>query len=391
MINIVDSTRKGYFRIGIDARLWDETGVGRYTRNLIKEIERQDKKNEYVLFFYKRAAHPILSEISELRERNPHWKFIFTNIRWHSLREQADFPKLIKKEKLDIMHFPYFSVPFSYNRPYVVTIHDLIINHFPTGRASTLPLPVYYIKHFAYRSLIKHISKKACKIITVSNATREEILSHLSVPQEKIVVTYEGIDTNFDEKKRVAKRKYDNYFLFVGNAYPHKNPEILVEAFAKIVSEYPDTKLLFVGAKNYFYSRLQELVVLHHLEKNILFLGKISDPALQTLYRHAHALITPSLMEGFGLPGLEAMRHRCLVLASDIPVYKEIYGDAALYFDPRSEKSIHATIRSVLRDRKNVTPYIERGLEQIKRYSWEKMAKETIQIYESCARIRQSK
>ncbi len=391
MITIRKSHNDSQIRIGIDARLWDETGVGRYTRNLLKEIEKQDKKNDYVLFFYKKASHPIPIEISQLRERNPHWKFIFTNIRWHSIREQADFPKLIKKEKLDVMHFPYFSVPFSYNRPFIVTIHDLIINHFPTGRASTLPLPVYYIKHFAYRSLLKHVSRKACKIITVSKATRDEIIDHLSVNPEKIVVTYEGIDNNFSENKRAAKAKYDNYFLFVGNAYPHKNPEILVEAFAKIVSEYPDTKLLFVGAKNYFYSRLQELVVHYHLEKKVIFLGKINDVTLQVLYRNAHALITPSLMEGFGLPGLEAMQQECLVLASDISVYKEIYGDAAVYFDPRSEDSIHATIQSVLRDKKKFAKYREKGLQRIKRYSWEKMTKETIQMYESCARIRQSK
>ncbi len=391
MIRVVNKGKDERLRIGIDARLWDETGVGRYTRNLIRQIELQDKKNDYVVFFYKRASHPIPIEIIQLRARNPHWKFIFTNIRWHSIREQADFPKLIAKEKLDVMHFPYFSVPFSYNRPYVVTIHDLIINHFPTGRASTLPLPVYYIKHFAYRSLVKHISRKASKIITVSNATREEIIDHLSAPPEKIVVTYEGIDTHFATKKNTTKAKYDNYFLFVGNAYPHKNPEILVEAFAKIVTEYPETKLFFVGAKNYFYNRLQEVVEQYHLEKNIIFLGKVSDATLQTLYQHAHALITPSLMEGFGLPGLEAMQQKCLVLASDIPVYKEIYGDAAVYFDPRSQDSIHATITSVLRDRKKFDKLIEKGLVQIKRYSWKKMAKETIQIYESCARIRQSK
>lgn len=391
MVNNTNQQDKSIFRIGIDARLWDETGVGRYIRNLLRELDRLDTKNMYVIFLYKNSVDSFKEVIAQFQIRHPNWKFVYTDIRWHSFREQILFPRIIEQEKVDLMHFPYFSVPFLYNKPFVVTIHDLIINHYPTGRASTLPLPVYYLKHNAYRLLIKLISKRACKIITVSDTTRDEIIAHLVVPKDKIVVMYEGVDSHFESRRKNSVLPYTNYFLFVGNAYPHKNPELLVEAFGRIVSVYPDVTLLFVGSKNYFYDRLELKVKQRSLEKNIHFLGKVDDAMLEALYRKAHALITPSLMEGFGLPGLEAMQNKCLVLASDIPVYKEIYADAVVYFDPRSLHSIHDTILSVLQDKKKFQKYIEKGLKRVALFSWKTMAIQTIQIYESCARIRQSK
>src|SRR5690242_4609839 len=127
-------------RIGIDGRLWNETGVGRYIRNLVWGLQEFDKKNEYVLFIKKGL------KIDDLRLKNDPWKVVETEIHWHSLAEQIKFPQILYKENLDLMHFPYFSLPIFYNKPFVVTIHDLIINHFPTGKASTLPYPLYLMK-----------------------------------------------------------------------------------------------------------------------------------------------------------------------------------------------------------------------------------------------------
>ena len=128
-------------KIGIDIRLWNQTGVGRYIRNLVLNLAEIDKKNGYVLFARSEDFQSIKSEI-----KNPNWKLVKADIKWHSISEQINFPSILNKENLDLVHFPYFSVPIFYNKPYVLTIHDLIIDHFPTGKASTLFLPFYYFK-----------------------------------------------------------------------------------------------------------------------------------------------------------------------------------------------------------------------------------------------------
>lgn len=374
-------------RIGIDARLWNETGVGRYIRNLVWQLQKLDKKNQFVLFVYEGFNS------NELKLENEQWKIVETDIHWHTVKEQTTFLKILEKEKLDLVHFPYFSVPIFYKGSFVITIHDLIINHYPTGKASTLPSPVYYLKWLGYKYVIKQAAKKACKVITVSNATKQEIIKHLGVSEEKVAVTYEGVDIkgkgHATKNKESAKNIFSQkYFLYVGNAYPHKNLERLIDVFALLVKEFPEVKLVFVGKEDYFYQRLKQKVAELNLEKQIIFAGFVSEGLLYDYYQHAVATILPSLMEGFGLTGLEAMQEECLILASNIPSLKEVYSDSAVYFDPLAVESMHATIREVLQNKKKFDGFIEKGKERLLTFSWEKMAKETIKIYESCVSLR---
>ncbi len=367
-------------RIGIDARLWNETGVGRYIRNLVMQLQEIDQKNEYVLF---------VKSLGDVAVSPPRWKIVATDIRWHTIEEQVKFPKILEKENLDLVHFPYFSIPIFYNRPYVITIHDLIINHYPTGKASTLPFPLYQLKRFGYQYVLNHAASKAKKIITVSEATKLEIVDHLNVSKEKIVVTYEGVDERVKGDKTFPFPLHPfPYLLYVGNAYPHKNLERLVEAFQLIYQEYPYVKLVLVGKENYFYDRLKESVREMGLEKVVVFVGGVSDEELILLYKNAKALVLPSLMEGFGLPGLEAMQQECLVLASDIPVFREIYHDAAIYFNPLAVNAIHVTIREVLENKKDFRKIIEKGSKRVDAFSWKKMTEETLKIYENSLGIR---
>ena len=145
-------------KIGIDARLWNETGVGRYIRNLIRNLHEIDLSNEYILFCRNTDVERIKYEILSNK-----WKIVSADIRWHSLKEQLKFHQILNRENLDLMHFTYFSVPLFYNRPFIVTIHDLIVYHFQTGKASSLPLPLYKVKHLGYRFLLDHIVKKSKK------------------------------------------------------------------------------------------------------------------------------------------------------------------------------------------------------------------------------------
>jgi glycosyltransferase involved in cell wall biosynthesis len=366
-------------RIGIDARLWNETGVGRYIRNLVWNLQELDQKNKYVLFVNKGIPN------RELGIRND-WKVIDTDIHWHTLDEQFRFPAVLKKENLDLVHFPYFSVPVFYNRPYVITIHDLIINHYPTGKATTLPSPIYYFKQLGYQFVIKQAAKNAKRIIAVSEATKKEIAQHLGISKDKIVVTYEGVD----KRSKIQDLRFKilgKYFLYVGNAYPHKNLERLIDAFAILKKEKTEVKLVLVGKEDYFYRRLKEKVKRLEIEEQVIFTGYVTENQLFEYYNNAIATVVPSLMEGFGLTGLEAMQAGCLVLASDIPSLKEIYQDAAIYFNPFAVNAIHATIREVLKGKKSLLSYKEKGMKRVSFFSWKRMAQETLKIYESSTGI----
>ena len=370
-------------RIGIDCRLWNETGVGRYIRNLVWQLEKIDTKNEYVLFFRK-------AEFESVQLTSKNFEKKLADIQWHTISEQINLPKILEKEHLDLMHFPYFSVPFLYNRPYIVTIHDLILHHYPTGKASTKSPFVYYVKYLGYRLTMQAAIMKAKKIITVSQATKGEIISHLHVPQEKIHVTYEGVDTHLVAKKNLSFTKVTKYFLYVGNAYPHKNLEKLILAFAMLRQKVVEPiHLVFVGKEDYFYKRLKQFVRDQGLSSHIYFYEHISDTDLSLLYQHAVALVLPSLMEGFGLPALEAMANNCRVVASNIPSIQEICKDSAEYFNPQDKEDIFHVLEEVLYTSSEYRKAkISEGKDLAKKFSWLEMAKESYKIYESCIGIR---
>ena len=363
-------------KIGIDARLWEQTGVGRYIRNLVVYLQKIDKENQYTLFARSKDFENVKSQIT-----NPNWKIVEANIRWHSIAEQVKFPLILNKEKLDLVHFPYFSVPISYKKPYVVTIHDLIINHFSTGEASTLAYPLYLGKRASYKFIIKQAAKNAKKIIVPSSATKEEIIDHLKIIGKKISVIPEASDKNLKPQNSNSKSKIPGkYFLYVGNAYPHKNLNSLIYAFNKIAKNHQDLRLVLVGYKDFFYKRLEE----ENTSDKIIFYGKATDRELTNLYANAVALVMPSLMEGFGLPVLEAMALKCLVVCSDIPSFREIASNSAIYFDPENPNDIKETIKSVyVNNEKYKKEKLEPAFKKSQKYTWEKAAVETLNVYES--------
>lgn len=359
-------------RIGIDCRLWDQTGVGRYTRNLVLNLQKIDKKNNYVLFARNQDLDSIKKEI-----KNKNWRIVSADVKWHSVSEQFKFLKILNKEKLDLVHFPYISVPVFYNRPFVITIHDLIPWHFSTGKATTLFYPLYLIKVLFYKLVIRAAAQKTKKIIVPSKATKKEIIDHLKVSKEKIEMVYEGADAAINHQSLV--KKYGKYFLYVGNAYPHKNLERLMLAFNLISKGDKDLKLILVGNKDFFYRELEE----KNPSDKIIFYGKASDEELASLYSNAIALVLPSLMEGFGLPVLEAMTNKCPVLASDIPSIKEVAGDFAVYFDPKNISDILDKMKYISSKNFNREKITKDAYEKSREFSWEKAARETLKIYES--------
>lgn len=381
-------------RIGIDARFYGPIGkgLGRYTKEIVDNIIKLDKENYYVIFLNKENYHDFNAASGKVKK-------VLTNIRWYSLAEQLIFPFYIRREKLDMMHWPHFNVPIFCPVKFVVTIHDLILLKFPTRRASTLGPFRYALKNFFYKLVIKTAIRRAKKILTVSHFTKSDIISRFKINSEKIEVAYEGVaDLNappplrgWDRgvKSPGEKAKDQNalsyyhiskpFLLYVGNAYPHKNLEGLINVFLKIRQEEKNLKLVLVGKEDYFYHRLKAEYNEH--SARVLFPGYVPDFELKELYANAVAYVFPSFYEGFGLPPLEAMAQGLPVLSSNKTCLPEILGQAAQYFNPEDEAQMQNKILTLLRDEKLRKELRNRGLEQVKKYSWKTCAEKTLEVY----------
>lgn len=367
-------------KIGIDCRLWNETGVGRYIRNLFYYLSEHDRENEYVCFFGKKEFKTI-----DLPSKK--WKKVETNIHWHTIAEQILLPWVFYRQNLDLLHFPYFSFPILYPRKFVVTIHDLIFDHHKTGKASTLPRWLYSIKKIGYHIVLWACVKRAAKILTLSNDAKNEIVDHYDANADKIIVTYESgklEDTRieFNSEEFDQMRKLKPYILYVGNAHPHKNVEILIAAMRKL-RQKRSLHLVLVGNDQFFYPRLAELIKQEKADGYVSLIGSVPNSHIAGWYHFAEALVTASKMEGFGIPPLEAMSVGCPVMVSDIPVFHEVYGDAAVFFNHNSVEDIAQTIDKTLSNKILIKDMIEKGYKKAKSYSWQKMAKETLKVYAS--------
>ena len=374
-----------FMRIGIDARFFGSIGkgLGRYTQKLIENLEKIDDQNRYFIFLRK-------ENWDEYQPKNKNFTKVIADIPWYGFWEQIRFPGLLKKFKFDLIHFPHFNVPIFYKGKFVVTIHDLILFHFPTKRASALSPLVYSLKKLAHRFVIKNAIKKSQKIIAVSRHTKKDIEKQFSVPGGKITVTYEAIDLAQKTPVKPGEKIFEKYgiikpyLLYVGNAYPHKNLERLVLVFREIAKRHPHLHLVLVGKEDYFYKRLKKFTS-ENFVKNVIFADFVPDIYLGIVYREALLYVFPSLYEGFGLPPLEAMAKDIPVASSSASCLPEVLGEAAAYFDPNGMAEMAQIIEKVATDNELRAKLIAAGREQIKKYSWEKMAKETLKIYLDCA------
>ncbi len=367
-------------RIGIDARFFGPgigTGIGRYSQRLIEELEHIDLVNEYRVFLRR-------ENIDLYRPANPRFTKVLAPWRWYTLDEQIHFPRAVRRERVDFTHYLHFNVPLTAPRPFIVTIHDLILSKFPTQRASTLEPATYWFKQLAYRAVIRRAVSRSLRVITVTDFTRQDIADHFGYPRERIDMTYEGYDVPSqagNDARLVPRGVRSPYVICVGNAYPHKNLERLVDAFSVVRSRRRNVQLVLVGREDYFYRRLEEYVTNKGYGDFVVFTGYVDDDVLDTLYRGAALCVFPSLYEGFGLPGIEAMARRVPVVAARASCLPEVYGDAAHYFDPLDVGDMTQAIGRVLDDTAYAGILRERGAVQSSKYHWRRMAEQTLTVY----------
>lgn len=367
-------------RIAVDARLINESGIGRYIRNLLENLAAIDSKNEYFLLLKNKDLNRF--------SYGKNFASIEADFNWYSVTEQLKLPKLLDSLRLDLTHFPHFNVPLFYRGKFVVTIHDLIHQHFQMKRATTLDPLTYQIKQFGYRKVFKFAVEKSEEIIVPSLFVKNQIKKEWGIDENKITVTNEAVEDNIVVLKNKLTKKVQlkllekigvkkPYIFYVGNAHPHKNVESLIEAFQNIKKDFPDLNLVLSGADHYFWRRVK----FGFTGPDIIYTGFVTDEVLAVLFSNAEMFVMPSLEEGFGIPILESFACGCPVVCSDLGSLKEVGGDVCTYFNPKNIDDIAEKIKMVLGDEKLKKTMIQKGEKRHKQFSWKKLAEETLKIY----------
>ncbi len=361
-------------KIGIDARLYYQTGVGVYLRNLLRYLQQMAPKD--ILFY----VYLMKDDADRIKFENKNFIKREVTYKWHSFEEQFDFGRKLYEDNLDLAHFTYFSYPITYKNRFIATVHDTTPLLYKTGRASTKNQLVYEVKHFFFRIVLSSQVRNASVIITPSLSVKKQLIkiygSHLA---KKIVPIYEGVNQELlglEENQSLKSRFTKDFFIYVGNFYPHKNVERLVRAFAKVKK---DVQLVLVGPDDYFSTHINHLIKELNQQKRIIIYTNPTKEDLIFFYRRALALINPSLSEGFGLPQIEAAYFNLPIIASNIDVFKEILKNNYLSFNPYKEEDIAIKIKRFL----EVRPKFDYQ-EVLRKCSFEQMTKETLKIYSKC-------
>lgn len=354
-----------HMKIGIDIQttLGQKTGFGFYVDNLVKHLKKYNHTNIYKLY---KPTSP--------KDFNAPQRF------WW---DQFVFPNMVKTDQVDILHQPCFSAPVFYKGKIVVTIHDLIAIKF----GQDIP---FYSRQF-FGKWMPFSYRYADRIIAISEHTKKDIIKILKIPKEKIRVIYEAADEAckyIPDKLKIEKTKtkydiYGDYLIHIGTINPRKNLEFLIKVFSKVVKTYPKIKLVITGKKGWYYEGLFKLVKKLGLQNKVVFTGYIEDEEKPILYTGAKIFLFPSLYEGFGLPILESMACRTPVISSNTSSLPELVGDAGILLDPKDKIKWVKTIKKILSNQLFSQKLIEASIYQLKKFSWDRCAKETIKVYQN--------
>lgn len=357
-------------RIGIDCRLSgiENAGIGRYIENLVNNLVLNGSIH-WVLFI------KSSTQLSHIQESQTVTKVI-ADIPHYSVAEQLALPVIFAKADLNLLHVPHFNIPFFYTGDMVVTIHDLLW-HEQKGKAMTTLGPLEYdMKYFFYRRIVAASVARSKRIFVPANTVKQKVLElYPDLDSSKIIVTYEGVEKQWFEKSTTSKHPQKILF-YTGSLYPHKNVMLIVKALEML----PEYQLHISASRTVFVDSFLKQVKDLGMESRVKYLGFLTDSQLKEEYGSATALIQPSFSEGFGLTGVEAMAAGIPVIASDIPIFREIYNEAALFFDPFSvEQFVHTVENLTPRKRSQLTLA---GTQCAKRFSWQRMAEQTLEEYQ---------
>jgi glycosyltransferase involved in cell wall biosynthesis len=352
----------------VDARMINSSGIGTYLKNILPEIA---KKFHLTLLGVK-------EELSVFKWSKD-CEIINFDAKIYSIKEQIILPFIVPKSTL--FWCPHFNAPlFPIKATKIIcTIHDL--NHLAIN-TNRFSLKYQYAK-ILYRNAVK----KSSVLITVSNFSKSELLNYTNAVKEKVKVIYCGVNSAFSKNNKVNidKKLPENYILFVGNIKPHKNLIILLKAYNNLSKKTRLTyKLVVLGRENGFINSDKEVfkyIEKYNLTDHVFFTGYLDDEKIPLIYKQAKLFVFPSIYEGFGLPILESMASGTPVISSNAASLTEVGGDASIYFNPSNSTELQKKIELVLNNSKLKNEHIEKGFNQIKKFSWDTSSKEHIKLF----------
>lgn len=368
-------------KIGIDIRRAGGFGVGTYTKNLVRSLARVGSGHEFVLIG--RPEH-----LQHMGELPANFGFEPYDRRYDAPRSHLGYGLALRRLGLDTLHVPHRWVPLSAPRPYVATLHDLNNILFPSAEESKF-------KRDMSISAVRLGLKRAARVITVSNATKQDAVKRLGLPAEKLEVVYDAVDSQVavpvtdGERKRALERYSisDPFILYAGRIQVHKNLPRLIDAFAVVKAQLENhwklhsVKLIIIGDDIGALPEVRHAVLRTRVQDSVRFLGFVPIEILRVFYASAEAFVFPSLYEGFGMPPLEAMAHGTPVVTSNVSSLPEAVGDAAELVNPENVFDIAKGLRRVLVDEEHRSLLRERGARRVKAFSWDRSAKRVLEIY----------
>lgn len=360
--------------IVIDARI-RRSSTGRYVDRLLEHLQTVDNFHRYTILLQPDDDwQPRAANFSTLPCRFPQ----FSLNPWNDI----GFTTQLTQLKPDLVHFTMTQQPLTYFGEIVTTTHDLTMFRF-VRRGSTSKA-VFGLKMALYRFLFKWSHMKSDKIIVPTKYVAADLAAYQPSTKHKIVVTYEAsepVNHKITARRPEMIKPDDDFIMYLGNAFPHKNLYRLAEAFNILKAQHPQLKLVFVGKKEIHYEELEQQTKKLTHANDIIFTGFLPDEETKWLNIHTKAYVFPSLSEGFGLPAMEAMAHGAPVVSSNATCLPEIYGDAAIYFDAKDPKDIAEKINIVLTDSKVRKKIQANAPGQLAKFSWHTMAEETLIVY----------
>lgn len=360
--------------IAIDARE-SGTSTGRYIDKLIEHMHALKPEYE-ITVLTKQHRQDYMAQIA------PSFKTVLCPHEEFTFAEQVGFKEQLERMKPDLVHFGMVQQPVFYHGKTVTTMHDLTTIRFRNPSKNAV---IFTIKQQVYKWVNKRVAKKSNAIITPTEFVKKDIVDYTHINPEKITVTLESADDLPVPGVPVAGLENAEFIMYIGRPTPHKNLERLMDAFALLKQKHPELKLVLAGKKDALYEAHERRANEHGI-KDIVFTGFISDEQLRWLYEHTKAYCFPSLSEGFGLPGVEALRHGAPVVASNATCLPEVLGDAAHYFDPTNVEDMARAIEDIITDPILRGDLVEKGRVQAAKYSWRRMAEQTLEVYNKILR-----
>jgi len=380
-------------RIGIDSTYLDvsyKTGIYYYLKNLLLSLSQVDKSNDYFLFYnsFVRSSKSFFSPGNNFKKKIIRIPNIIERVFGRELffnLYQRSLLNSIRRNEIDVFHFPHLKTPYLSDKYSIVTINDIAFLALDEYRNLTEANFLNKQLHFCKNS--------ANKIIAISNFTKQEIIKHTSISENKIEVVCYGRDHLFQhigiansERVKISLSLPKKYILYVGSIEPRKNIETLIETFYILKKKYNlEHKLVIVGSKGVKGEQVLKKVSsrLRDLNDEVVFKGIVDNSNLVFFYNLADVFVTCSYYEGFGLPLLEALGCGCPVVCSDIPVFREVAGDGALFSLPFDYDSFATNIYNILNDKELRKDVAKKAFLQKDNFSWHKAAVKMKEIYET--------